>query len=194
MDNVRRDRGDALSQDIRNDGTEPIYGGVIVEGDILGAADIPDGASVLHVVVGRLRRLLDREQTATLAAAGGVTIAEWRSLFMLATDGSMTQGDLVRKTAIEQSQASRVIRAMELSQMIETARDPNDRRRWLCSLTPKGNELFQRLDPVMRRRRASIDSWPRRVKRASSCNETQATGQSRDALPLPRSGRLRSDG
>lgn len=126
-------------------GDRPLYGGVRVAGDVLGTADIPQGASVLHVVLTRLRRLLDKEQAATLAEAGGLAISEWRILHLLATIGPMAQTDLVKRVVIEQAQASRVIRSMQLAGMLSVTRDAVDRRRWICALTDTGTEIYNKI-------------------------------------------------
>jgi DNA-binding MarR family transcriptional regulator len=136
----------------------PLYGGLRFAGDVLGTADIPDGGSVLHVVLIRLRRLLDKEQADTLARAGGLAISEWRILLLLATIGPMAQTDLVKRIVIEQAQASRVIRSMQLAGMITVTRDATDRRRWICALTESGRAAYQRAEPVMRERRSYFDS------------------------------------
>lgn len=136
----------------------PLYGGVRFDGDVLGTADIPKGASVLHVVLARLRRLLDKEQAATLARAGGLAISEWRILHLLATIGPMTQTDLVKRIVIEQAQASRVIRSMQLAEMISITRDTADRRRWICAMTDTGTEIYRKAQPVMQARREYFDS------------------------------------
>lgn len=137
---------------------KPLFGGVRVSGDLLGAADTPEGASVLHVVLSRLVRLLDREQALTLSSAGGLAISEWRILHALATAGPLAQADLVKRIVIEQAQASRVIRSMQLAGTISVNRDTADRRRWICALTPAGAHAFQIAQPLMQARREHIDS------------------------------------
>jgi DNA-binding MarR family transcriptional regulator len=136
----------------------PLYGGVRLAGDVLGTADIPQGASVLHVVLIRLRRLLEKEQAATLARAGGLSISEWRILHLLASIGPMAQTDLVKRVVIEQAQASRVIRAMQLAEIITVTRDLADRRRWICALSERGDEIYRVAQPVMQARREYFDS------------------------------------
>jgi DNA-binding MarR family transcriptional regulator len=135
----------------------PRYGGLRLKGDLLSSRDIPEGASTVHVILMRLLRLLDREQSDILAQTGDISIPEWRILFLLATKGPMVQRELVNHTVIEQSQASRVMKAMEDAGLVIMKRDKSDRRRWICSLTPTGRERFDKVEPVMRARRDSID-------------------------------------
>ncbi|MDT0682031.1 MarR family winged helix-turn-helix transcriptional regulator [Roseicyclus sp. F158] len=135
----------------------PKYGGLMLKGDLLGAADIPAGASVIHVIAMRLKRALGKEQAEILERVGGISVPEWRVLFMLADAGSMTQRELVNRTVIEQSQASRIMKTMEDAGLVVMERDKVDRRRWICSLTADGQALFDKVEPAMRQRRERID-------------------------------------
>lgn len=146
-----------MRTDPTNKDDAPLYGGVRFAGDVLGTADIPEGASVVHVVLTRLRRLLDKEQVATLARAGGLAISEWRILHLLALTGPMSQTDLVKRIVIEQAQASRVIRAMQLAGLITVTRDIDDRRRWICTMTEAGAAAYGAAQPVMKARREYFD-------------------------------------
>ena len=136
----------------------PVYGGRRLEGDALGSSDIPPGSSALHVLVIRLRRLLEKEHSLLLSKVGGISIAEWRVLHMLALVGRATQGELLEKIVIEQAQASRVMKAMQDAGLVDMERNRKDRRRWVCSLTDAGRALHDRVEPVVSKRSAAIDS------------------------------------
>jgi DNA-binding MarR family transcriptional regulator len=119
---------------------------------------VPGGASVIHVALIRLRRLLAKEQSQLLERTAGISIPEWRILYLLATFGPMSQSELLKKTVIEQAQASRVIRSMAAAGLTVLKRDPDDLRRWTCSLTERGRQVFEKVEPVMQARRNFLDS------------------------------------
>lgn len=126
--------------------------------DPLMLASIPKSASEVHVVAIRLKRLMDNEIARTLAANGGLNVAEWRILFVLNRAGRLTQKDITHEIFMEQAQASRALSAMQDKGLVQTSRDPDDLRRWYFSLTPDGLDLFGQVNPAMQERRRRIDS------------------------------------
>ena len=131
---------------------------VEIEEDLLRAGEIPSSASVLHVIVKRLGRLLDGNQIKQLSKAAGLSIPEWRVLYILAVGGPMPQCDLIRLTIMEQSQASRVTKTMAAKGLISMERNQEDQRRWNCMLTGLGFERFNQAEPVMIDRKKRLDN------------------------------------
>ena len=131
---------------------------VEIEEDLLRLGEIPSSASVLHVIAKRLGRLLDSNQIKQLSKAAGLSIPEWRLLYLLAVRGPMPQRDLIRLTIMEQSQASRVTKTMAAKGLISMERDQEDLRRWNCMLTGLGFERFNQAEPVMVDRKKHLDN------------------------------------
>lgn len=126
--------------------------------DPLNLDAIPYGASGVHVIVRRLARLLDHDLAAALEMACGISVLEWRVLSWLARNGPMSQNELIGVAVMEQSHASRVLKAMHRKGFIAMSRDTEDLRRWVCSLTDLGRAQFKSAEPVMLERKARLDS------------------------------------
>ena len=125
--------------------------------DPLGLDEIPDAASIVHVTVERLFRLLKSQMGATLDTLGS-SIVEWRILLMLRIHGEMAQKDLVHEVAMVQAQVSRTLTAMRRRGLVAMRRSQDDGRVWLFSLTPSGAALYGEIAPSMARRKQSLDA------------------------------------
>lgn len=130
--------------------------GTVDGDDVLALDDIPDGASLAHVTVERLFRLLKAEMAATLESCGS-SIVEWRILLMLRIHGEMAQKDLVREVAMVQAQVSRSLTAMQKRKLVSARRSTDDRRVWLFRLTRSGRALYRRIAPTMAKRTEALD-------------------------------------
>lgn len=129
----------------------------LIDQDPLSLAAIPKSSSAVHIILGRLKQLMDLEIVHTLEKHGGIKIADWRILYVLATSGPMAQKDLIKTILMEQSHASRALKALHQSGLIEITRDQKDMRRWHFALSEKGLQLFNKIDPVMQSRRDFLD-------------------------------------
>ena len=126
------------------------------EPDPLQLDDIVEAASIVHVTVERLFRLLKAQMAAALAESGS-SIVEWRILLMLKTHGEMAQKDLVHEVAMPQAQVSRALAAMRRRGLIGARGSPHDRRVTLFRLTPAGTALHGDIAPTMARRKRVLD-------------------------------------
>ncbi|MCP5372230.1 MAG: MarR family transcriptional regulator [Hyphomicrobiales bacterium] len=124
--------------------------------DPLGLHDIPDGASLVHVTVERLYRLLKAQMAEALRRRGS-SIVEWRILLMLRIHGEMAQKDLVNEVAMVQAQVSRTLKAMQERGLVRGRRSHRDQRVWLFTLTADGAALYRRIAPTMDARRRALD-------------------------------------
>ena len=125
--------------------------------DPLSLGDIRESSSAVHIAVTRLKRLMDQEIAHTLDRLGGIKLAEWRILYVLADGGAMPQKDVVRRIMMEQSHASRALKSMQAAGLVSMTRDEDDLRRWNFTLTRKGRALFRKLEPEMKARRDYLD-------------------------------------
>lgn len=125
--------------------------------DPLRLDDIPDAASLVHVAVERLFRLLRSQMAASLEARGS-SIVEWRILLMLRIHGEMPQKQLVAEVAMVQAQVSRTLAAMQRRGLVHAERSTGDRRVWLFTLTSSGLDLYRRIAPTMADRKVLLDN------------------------------------
>jgi DNA-binding MarR family transcriptional regulator len=125
--------------------------------DPLRLDDIPDAASLVHVAVERLFRIL-KAQMATALEARGSSIVEWRILLMLRIHGEMPQKHLVTEVAMAQAQVSRTLAAMQRRGLVRAERSTGDRRVWLFALTGPGRDLYRRIAPTLADRKALLDA------------------------------------
>lgn len=127
--------------------------------DPLDRGNIPAGASRVHVLTLRLKRLLDADISRTLARHSDLSVPEWRILSVLnrGASGHLTQKDIVREVGIAQGQASRALFALQGAALVEAHQSRTDRRAWNYALTGRGRALFERLLPHLERRRAALE-------------------------------------
>ncbi len=82
----------------------------------------------------------------------GINIARWRILAVLAMGDGITINEIADRAMMQQSALSRVLMKMEDEQYVARIPRRNDTRYVEVFLTDKGRDLFQSLDPVVRRR------------------------------------------
>jgi len=77
-------------------------------------------------------------------------ILEWQLLFSVARFGSCHLAFITRSTSIDPAHGSRAASTLETKGLITRREDPENRRRKLISMTPKGVEAFERIWPSAR--------------------------------------------
>src|SRR5438876_6993991 len=100
-----------------------------------------------HEVVTQFRALQN-----TLKAASGtvwmeidLTIAQLRTLLVLAEEGPLVIGHIAQRLGIGLSTGGHLVDRLVQACLAERTEDAEDRRRTLARLTPKGEELYARL-------------------------------------------------
>ena len=74
-----------------------------------------------------------------------LTIAQLRTLLVLAEDGPLVIGQIAQRMGIGLSTGGHLVDRLVQAGLAERAEDPEDRRRTLARLTPKGEDLYARL-------------------------------------------------
>jgi len=74
-----------------------------------------------------------------------LTIAQLRTLLVLAEDGPLVIGQIAQRMGIGLSTGGHLVDRLVQAGLAERAEDPEDRRRTLAQLTPKGEDLYARL-------------------------------------------------
>ncbi|MET9271713.1 MarR family transcriptional regulator [Kribbella sp. NPDC003557] len=93
-----------------------------------------------------LTRYLERRREAVLAAYG-LQLWEFKTLHMLRRAGTpyrATPGQLARQLGMSAAALTNRLDALERRGYVERAHDRDDRRKVVATLTPAGNELWQR--------------------------------------------------
>jgi DNA-binding MarR family transcriptional regulator len=100
--------------------------------------------------VGHLLRRAHQRATAIFLeriGAGELTPTQFAALVKLRDDGTLSQNHLGRLTAMDRATILGVIRRLSERGLIARAFDPDDKRRAVLSLTPKGAALIARAVP-----------------------------------------------
>ena len=127
------------------------------EKDPILGQQIPDVASVIHVAVDRLHRIMRSEFDAFLKVTGDLKLAEWRVMAVLYGNGSMAQKDIIAAVVVEQAQVSRALASLNKAGLVLIRRGRKDKRVWLFSLSEKGKQLYETIKPLAVARRARLD-------------------------------------
>ena len=107
--------------------------------------DFVIGESIAHIVV-VTARLFDR-QLAMRLRRHEVPIGQWPFLLFLWANEDLSQRDLSRLMAIEESTVTNTIDRMERDGLISRTRTPDNRRRNQLRLTDRGRSLMDMLLP-----------------------------------------------
>src|SRR6266487_5689737 len=74
-----------------------------------------------------------------------LTIAQLRTLLVLAEEGPLVIGQIAQRLGIGLSTGGHLVDRLVQADLAERAEDAGDRRRTLARLTPKGEDLYARL-------------------------------------------------
>ena len=110
-----------------------------------GSLDFVIGESIAHIVV-VTARLFDR-QLAMRLRRHNVPIGQWPFLLFLWANEDLSQRNLSRLMAIEESTVTATIDRMERDGLISRMRNPDNRRRNQLRLTERARELMSALLP-----------------------------------------------
>lgn len=90
-----------------------------------------------------LRRVTQRHLALFSAAIPQVTTTQWAVIARLFELGSMSQNHLGREAAMDAATVKGVVDRLVREGLVETAPDPDDKRRLTVALTAAGRDLFQ---------------------------------------------------
>lgn len=127
-----------------------------------GQARSSDGQPFKDFITVRLPRLqakLNAQASAILAREGGLTIIQWRILFLLHHLGPSTATQLNEASGIDPGLLSRKIRSMSEAELLLVEDSEIDHRRKTLSLTDKGQALYDRALPAMQLRQQRMRNF-----------------------------------
>lgn len=118
----------------------------------------PAGASQLHMLASRLKRMMDADINTLLAKHSTLSLPEWRILAVL-RDGTapMGQKELVARIGFAQGQTSRSVDALRAGGLILTRHCTTDRRSRQYRISPQGLVQFNAFLPYMEERRDALE-------------------------------------
>jgi DNA-binding MarR family transcriptional regulator len=107
-----------------------------------------DLAEHLPYLINRVGSALVERFCADALTKAGLSIASWRVLAVLSTNGALRQTDLAEMTSIEVSTLSRLITRLVRKGWVRRTRSRADSREVTVALTRKSKTLLRRLIPV----------------------------------------------
>jgi DNA-binding MarR family transcriptional regulator len=81
---------------------------------------------------------------------------EWRTIAVLGQHGAMSANAVIVQTTMDKVRVSRAVAKLLKSSYITRDADPQDRRRAILALTPKGVELYRQIVPLVQEVEAEI--------------------------------------
>jgi DNA-binding MarR family transcriptional regulator len=115
-------------------------------------ADRPqlDLGNYLPYLINRVGFALVESFTTDALTPNGLSIAMWRVLAALSSNGEQRQVDLVIMTSIDASTLSRLVSRLVRDGLVTRSRSEKSSREVVVALSPKGRALVQRLIPIAR--------------------------------------------
>lgn len=113
----------------------------------------PEGVYNLDDQVGYLLRLANQRHAAIFQAHTlyGLTPTQFAALIRIAEEGECSQNHLGRLAAMDVATIKGVVDRLRQKGLTKAAPAPNDKRRSLISLTPKGEQVVAEMREVGRR-------------------------------------------
>lgn len=107
-----------------------------------------DLGDYLPYLVNRVGTIIAEQFGEDALARHGLSIAEWRVLAVLSSNGGQRQTDLADLTSIEASTLSRLVTRLVRTDLVTRTRSANSSREVVVKLSTKGSALVGRLIPI----------------------------------------------
>jgi DNA-binding MarR family transcriptional regulator len=121
-----------------------------------------DLGDYLPYLVNRVGSIIAEQFGEEALSPHGLSIAMWRVMAALASNGGQRQIDLADLTSIDSSTLSRLVTRLVRLGVVTRARSASSNREVMVKLSPKGNALMTELIPVAREfETAAIADLPR---------------------------------
>ncbi|MFT5180425.1 MAG: DNA-binding MarR family transcriptional regulator [Alphaproteobacteria bacterium] len=86
----------------------------------------------------------------------GLSIPEWRVMAVLGRFGPLSASEACDRTAMDKVTVSRAVARLIGQKLVKREADPQDRRRSILKLTPKGARTHQQIVPIARDRESQL--------------------------------------
>lgn len=110
-----------------------------------------DFGNYLPYLINRVGFALVHNFTRDALAPHDLSIAMWRVLAVLSSNGEQRQIDLSEMTSIDASTLSRLVTRLVKLDLVTRRRSKTSSREVLVELTPKGRDIVDRLIPIARK-------------------------------------------
>lgn len=100
----------------------------------------------------RVQAKLNAQGARLLNDTVGLTLSQWRVVALVGVAGQTRLSTLARDTALDKGLLSRNVKALIAAGLISAQQDKIDHRVQHLSLTPEGQEIFNRALPATRKR------------------------------------------
>src|SRR5579862_2521725 len=85
-----------------------------------------------------------------------LTAPEWRTMAVLGQSGAMSANNVIAQTTMDKVRVSRAVAKLLKAGYITRESDPDDRRRAILALTPKGAEIYRQIVPLVQEIEAEL--------------------------------------
>jgi DNA-binding MarR family transcriptional regulator len=85
-----------------------------------------------------------------------LTAPEWRTMAVLGQSGAMSANNVIAQTTMDKVRVSRAVAKLLKTGYITRESDPDDRRRAILALTPKGVEIYRQIVPLVQEIEAEL--------------------------------------
>jgi DNA-binding MarR family transcriptional regulator len=109
-----------------------------------------DLSNYLPYLVNRVGVIIADQFGAEALAPHRLSIAMWRVMAVLASEGAQRQIDLADLTSIDASTLSRIVSRLARHDLATRTRSANNNREVAVALSPKGHQLVEKLVPLAR--------------------------------------------
>ncbi len=123
------------------------------------AQALEDVLSLQQFVTYRLARVqakLNAQASRILKDAAGLSLTQWRIIFLLGTMGTSKSSDLTWISGIDKGLFSRKLKTLIASGLVQAETDQSDQRVQRLSLTDHGRDVFTATLPRMRARQTAL--------------------------------------
>lgn len=127
------------------------------------SAQVPSGPlntqalqSLLTFRISRVNARLNAQASQILKQHGGLSQVQWRLLASINALGTTTSQQICRTTAMDKGLVSRKLKDLVSGGFVQSRVNQNDNRQQMLTLTDKGLETFEAVQPVMLKRRVYL--------------------------------------
>jgi len=117
------------------------------------------GIPVYEYITFRMSRVqskLNAQATRLLQREVGISLSQWRVITLVGNAGRARLSDLAHQSALDKGLMSRNLKVLVSAGLVDTQADKNDMRAQQLSLTPKGQEIFDRARPITQERQRKL--------------------------------------
>lgn len=97
-----------------------------------------------------LAKMIERVASKQLQVAFGISVAQWRILAFVCTDGPATASYIGSSGEIDQAEISRAVKALLADGLVSREFAEGSKKTMIISPTPKGKELFKKVRDLRR--------------------------------------------